>query len=341
MDIEKHFGEDMISKWKRIIASEQKANRLNRYHLVEAVQLVNEIITESKYGKKETLSVSDMTFTDNFFSDEQEVVDRKEITEDEMVAIEVTSSSKRKLSNILFNIYYPPATDSTYYHYTKISALKNILQGQIKLNPLVSNNNYNEFEDFYRDHNILGYFQNNDPDGSLLRDTLMEETYAFCMASSSGLNEENEKSLWGSFADGGHGVRITFKLKSNHPDFRKIFYRDEKLDLSGLLINRLNKVLNDRYQCQLFISGVSKIGAFYLPGDYKIENEVRFVVKKHTDQYKFHYDDSKGYLMLPLENAYGSFYIKKIKIGHKCTEEQRDSIVGMLEQNNYPKEILE
>src|SRR5690606_38506544 len=132
MDIEKFFGEDMISKWKRIIASEQKANRLNRDHLVEAVQGVNEIITESRYGNKDTLSVNDVTFTDNFFSDEQEVVDRKEITENEMVVIEVTSSSKRKLSNILFNIYYPLAADSAYYHYTKISALKNILQGQLK-----------------------------------------------------------------------------------------------------------------------------------------------------------------------------------------------------------------
>jgi hypothetical protein len=340
MDIENHFSKEILAKWQANLASERETNRLNNLHISEAVQISNALLTNRIYKNKEIIKIEDVHFTDNFFGDGTDV-QRTEISEDEKRIIEVTFSSKRRLSNILFNIYYPNATESEYYHFTKLSTLKHILKGELKLNPLVTNANFDEFKTFYIDHDILGYFQNHDYDGKLMKETLMRETYAFCMASKVGLKDENERALWGSFADGGGGVRIEFGVKSNHPDFRKIFYKEAHLDLEDLIINRLNRVIRNLYKRQLFISGISKIGAFYLPGDYKIENEVRFVVKKHTDQYGFHYDDSKGYIILPFDNLYATFTIKKIKMGPRCSEEDKKLVDSLLKQYNYSLDILE
>lgn len=340
-DLAEYFGKDQIAKWKSNIESERRTNFLNNRHLDEAVQIVNAIIKNSLYSNKDSITLSDVKFTDNFLSDREDI-ERKEVTEEDKRTIEITFSIKRTLSNILFNIYFPKPKDLIYYHYTKISALRNILRGELRLKSLVSNENYDEFKTFYIEHDILGYFENRDYEGTLMKDALMKETYAFCMASKVGLGQENEKSLWNSFADNGRGVRIEFEVKSDHSDFRTIFYRDQNFDVDvrDLVINRLNSVLKNLYKRQLFVSGISKIGAFYLPGQYKIENEVRFVVKKHTDEYQFDFDDSKGYITLPFKSNFGTFTIKAIKIGLECNTDQRAEIEEMIALSNLSSDII-
>jgi|AntRauMFilla1563_2_1112583.scaffolds.fasta_scaffold07809_2 hypothetical protein len=315
---------------------------LNRNYRQEAVTIVNTIITNSIYNNSQTINVSDVEFTDYTFGAKKIVTDRTETTDQNGDTLtEVQFGSNYKISQILFDIYYPKANEESYYHYTKISALRHILKGQLKLKPLISNENYGEFRTFYEDHNILGYLKHKDYDRTLMKDALIKEIYVFCMASKVDLKKKNEDSLWHSFADDGHGVRIEFEVKTQHPDFRKIFYKDKYFDKRDLVINRIQAITQNLYEREFYIAGISKIGSFYLPGEYKIENEVRFVLKKHTDEYDFKYNDDKGYLILPFKNAYAEFRIKKIKLGENCSNKIKTELRQLINNNGYSDEIVE
>lgn len=337
------LNDEQIQKLRANFELSNRTNFLNNHYRKEATDIINSIITNSLYKNKRTVTVSDIEFTDYSLGDKKIVVDRRE-TEDvdeDHRTIELTYSSSRKLSNILFDIYYPKPTEKYFFHYTKVSALRRILKGEIKLNPLINNENYNEFRSFYEDHDILGYFKNKDYDGQLMKDSLMKETFAFSLASKENFPAESEKSLWNSFGDNGFGVRIEFEIETKHPDFRRIYYRDQHFNVLDLPIRRLIDVTRSLYKREFFIPGVSKIGAFYLPGDYRIENEVRFVVKQHTDEYDFHYPiSSAGALILPFDNTYSTFKIKEIKIGPRCEESHRGEIVKIVEDAGYPPTIV-
>lgn len=134
------------------------------------------------------------------------------------------------------------------------------------------------------------------------------------------------------------GVRIEFQIDSEHPDLRQIFYH-KNLDNSKLLLNRLSKETLEKFNRVFGIAGVSKIGAFYLPGDYDIENEVRFLFKKFTDEYCFPFDDSQRFIMLDFDSDFAKITITKIRAGKLCNIE---SIRNILVENNYnPDELLE
>jgi hypothetical protein len=333
--------EEQIRKLKDSFDLSNRTNFLNNNYINEARDIINSVITNPLYKNTRTISANDIEFTDYTLGDKKVLFNRRETAEEDYRTIEVTFSSKKKLSNCLFDIYYPKVTDSCFYHFTKISALRQILKGEIKLNPLIVNENYDEFRTFYIDHDLLGYFKNKDYDGQLMKDSIMKETFSLSLASKTDLSAESENRLWSSFGDNGYGVRIEFEIETKHPDFRKIFYRDKNFNVSDLAIRRLIDLTRSLYKREFFISGVSKIGAFYLPGDYNIENEVRFVVKQHTDEYEFHYEIAeKGFLMLPFQNKYAEVKIKEIKIGDKCDNPQKEEIIKMVQDAGYLKEII-
>jgi hypothetical protein len=283
------------------------------------------------------LEFTDYTFGDRAFTKRTESKD-----ENDNISVELSFSYKRKLANILFDIYFPKPLDKEYYHYTKISALRQILKGEIILRPLLSNENYHEFVNFYNDHKYLGYFNNRDYNGALMKDSLMKEIYAFCLTTKNGLEEENEKTLWSSFADNGHGVRIEFEINSKHPDFKKIFYLNKNINKQDLPINKIKNSLWTLYEREFYIPGISKFGAFYLPGMLEVENEVRFVIKRHTDEYEFNVEDlSNGFIKIPFKSIYGEFVVKKIKIGSECSESEKQQIMQIVDENGYTKEIIE
>jgi hypothetical protein len=340
--MEDEFIERISKSLEKSLELTKRTDFLNKNYLNEAVKIVNAIITNPIYNNNQTIGLGDIEFTDSTFGARMTVADRKETIEaNGDTVIDIQFNHLKKLTQILFDIYYPKANEKSYYHYTKLSSLRKILKGELTLKPLISYANDDEFKHFYQDHDILGYFHNKDDNGAFMIDSLMKEIYVFCMASKLNLNEKNENALWRSCADRGGGVRIEFEVAASHPDFRKIFYKDKDYDKRDLVLNRLQSVVNNLYERKLHIPGISKIGAFYLPGDYKIENEVRFMVKKHTDEYGFHYSDDKGYLTIPLKNEYAEFKIKKIKIGERCSEQTISDIRLLILENGYSEEIIE
>ena len=224
------MNREMIDRLKILFDLNQETNKLNRDSLIDATNKINFIITEKKYNNSSEISKSDVEFTDNFFKDKSYAKRRKSKSINNYGEIinqtNVKFFQSSKLSKILFDIYYPVPSENSFYHYTKISALKNILKGELKLKSLITNENYEEFKSFYTDHNMLGYFEK-DIDGKDMNESLMSEIYTFCMASKTNLTNTKENSLWNSFGDSKKGVRIDFNIESEHCDFRKIFYKEK------------------------------------------------------------------------------------------------------------------
>lgn len=87
-----------------------------------------------------------------------------------------------------------------------------------------------------------------------------------------------------------------------------------------MLYNRL-------YNRQFALSKISKIGGFYLPSTYDIENETRFLIKKHTDDYEFNFtavneSNDIAFIELPFSSVYGTFEVKSIHLGKDCDEQK-------------------
>lgn len=315
---------DQVKKQMELMA---ETNRLNS-RISEAVEAINQIFSE--YGIEQKITKNDIKFTDSFLTNNHYT---------EKVDIETTLfKSLRRLSQIIFEHYYPKPKGNKFFHYTTVSALKGILKNELKLKPLIKNENYSEFKLFYQDHNLEGYTRNIDERGILMERVLMEQCFAICFASPIDLTQHKDKTLWSSFADNGGGVRIEFQIDTQHPDFRQIFYH-KNLDKGKLLLNRLAKDTLEKFNRTFALAGVSKIGAFYLPGDYDIENEVRFLFKKFTDEYNFLFDDSNGYIMLPFESDFAKISITKIRAGKLCDIENIRSI--LVEKHYDPENLLE
>jgi hypothetical protein len=291
-----------------------ETDRLNRECLDDAAQTINDIISKAPYNSIDEVKPEDLEFTTYFLVN-------RHFTEQDAEGTFIVNRHRR-LSQIVADIYYPKVNDKAFFHYTKLSALRGILKGQLKLKPLIDNENYDEFKTFYKDHDLIGYSVNTDHTGKLMEQVIMEQSYVMCFASPNGLDEKSEDVLWRSFADNGAGVKIEFEISTDHIDFRKIFYKSSTYNKEDLLINRLNKITMAKYGRIFSVAGISKLGSFYLPGQYKIENEVRFLIKKYTDDYSFELDDSKGYVMLPLKSNYGEFKIKKVFPGRICPSDQ-------------------
>lgn len=282
----------------------------NQKYLKEAVEKINKIITSPRYNNSQIIHPDDVEFREKTFGSKRTEARRETLEINGDISVDITYDyNPSRFSKLLFDIYYPRPSEKCFYHYTKVSALKHILKQRLRLKPLSANENDEEFKTFYNDHNFLGYFEHKDENDVLMKDSLMQKIYAFCMASKEGLKTENENALWRSFADNGHGIRIEFEVATNHPDFRKVFYKDDSFNKQDLVINKIRSFIKTDYNRELFIYSISKMGAFYLPGTYKIENEVRFVVKKHTDAYDFKYEEKDGYLILPFKSVYAEFKI--------------------------------
>jgi hypothetical protein len=304
---------------------------LNRNRLNEAVKLINDTFSETDYQIMDGVRNEDIEFTYYFLTNKNYAERTKEGT--------LVVKKHRRLSQLIFDFYYLKADGTKFYHYTKISALTGILKKELKLKPLITNQNFDEFKTFYKDHDLIGYTVNTDESGKLMEQVLMEQCFAICFASPHGLTNEKDKTLWYSFADNTNGVRIEWNIETNHTDFRKIFYRKDNFDKNKLLLNRLNKDTQSTFNRIFTVAGLSKIGAFYLPGFYNIENEVRFLMKQFTDDYEFTFDVGKGYIMLPFESEFGKFSISKIRIRNK---DNVDTVSNLLSENGFdPNSLIE
>lgn len=101
------------------------------------------------------------------------------------------------------------------------------------------------------------------------------------------------------------------------------------------------------YGKPFLFSGVSKIGAFYLNEDYAQEHEVRFLVKRTSDEYPAHDLEivetgppNEGYVTLPFISRFAKFKVISIQPGPTCSDTAIEQITNVIRQHHPDATVL-
>lgn len=160
----------------------------------------------------------------------------------------------------------------------------------------------------------------------------MKDIYYISLARSKELTSDNEYDLETSFCNG-RVARLEFAINSHIPDFRNVYYYEGEKSLYEELL----EFIKNKYNKLFVINGLSKLGAFYLQGDFSTEHETRLIIKKDTDDYLFdfvpvQYNGDIQCIKLNMyeNNNYANFHLKSVKAIHV----QHDLVNNLLE--TYP-----
>ena len=301
----------LLEQIKKQVAIDAETETFNK-KLPEVIEEIHDIFRN--YGISRKLTTYDVEFRPQTFGN-------KFVMNNDISTKEGIFEYNPLLSEIIFDHYYPRPNATEFYHFTKLESAIKILSSQsFRLYNLIKNYYSDEFYTFYTDHNLEGYKTNYAPDGDLYETHIMKRTFSLSLAKKSNLTPTQESYLWQVFSDEAEGVRLEFEVKSYHTDFRDIYYKAPKTSNISLLLNVLDNHFKKIYNRQFALSKISKIGGFYLPNIYDIENESRFLIKQFTDDYDFNFtiheeEDGVAFIELPFLNKYGEFKLKNIHLG--------------------------
>jgi len=220
-----------------------------------------------------------------------------------------------------------------FIHFTSIKALHSILN-EMSLR-MYSLNNMNDPQEFEWLAKEFGY-------NDFLTNLFKKSTYVLSLMNSDVINTSNALTLWRLYGGEGNGCLIEFEIEPDHlqstklvnvvygkPDFTKFF--------------KANKEFEERNKIEVDLKGLIKLLAcFYKDELYSIENEVRLFhedrspneVLNHQENHPYRYDfNASGkivsYYKLDLyreEMGYPNIKIKRIQLGFKFKEEDRENI---------------
>jgi hypothetical protein len=159
-------------------------------------------------------------------------------------------------------------------HYTTLASLKAIVSSQqIHLHPVANYLHTGEFATFAQEHGLQGYFDDNGRGKQVLEE--LSENLFFISLTKPG--NPDEATLWDTFANGGRGVRLRLRVTPNPAaDLRMMSYQAG----SPTALKRINDALAKEGLVYTPWT-ISRICAFYLPLGYRVEREVRLIVKRH------------------------------------------------------------
>ena len=303
-----------------------KALQRNKTEIQDLVNFINSIL--SKYIS-ETIDKQHVRFNADYIGN-------------------ISAIQDKKLSNLIFDKYFPNPTCQSYYHYTSLNAYKSILESKkLRLYNLNKRFSHGEFTTFYEEHGMTGL-----KDGSFVlgidcsEEAVMSEIF-YMSFSGSGFND-GDNSLWKDFGDHGNGVRLEFKVTPHTKEFRKVFYSNDKNENSIPLLKEIFTKILEKYNMPFNFTYSSKIGAFYIKGKYLTENEFRFIIKRTSDDYNAakikHFTDNEDmgikYIEIDFINEYCDFEILSIQPGYNCLDDDISEIEKIAKLTGLEMKIL-
>lgn len=240
-----------------------------------------------------------------------------------------------KLTDLILKNYFPQDPLKEYNHFTDINAFKNIINTKkIWLFSVKKRFSEDEFMPFYETHQMKGYSLRKNSAGIPLGNDLVQNAFyiSFC---SEKLLKENESFMWEYYAKES-GVRLVFEINETNTDLRKVYYPASESEKEIKLLSEIIKITqnNGKY---LIIDKISTIGFFYLPSNYKRENEYRLLLKRGSAEY-FNYEfcekDGFEYIKVPINKPTSlvTINLTKIIVGSKS---KVDDIRAFLQ--SYPE----
>jgi len=329
------MNDDYFNKVKKQMELFAETDKLNA-NISSAVKTINDIF--QTFGIQDTVCSNDVEFSNSFLWNKLYLVWDKTLDSNLILR-------KPRLSEIIFNHYYPKPTKTTFYHFTTYNNFVSIIKNQeLWLFNLMKRFHEGEFTQFYKDHGLTGYETNTDDNGIVMERSLMQQTFYTSFAKSSTIPLNDEENLWYSFGEGGLGVRLEFEItpKGSYTDFRNVYYKQDENPNEDLLINKLVSEVNAKYKRIFTLSGLSKIGGFYLQGDFNTEHEARLLIKQSTDDYKFdftihNFNGEIRYIKLKLfDNPLVDINIKSVQPGFHINDNRIEKVI---EQYPLPDKI--
>lgn len=297
------------------------ANQLDNDKREELVQLINSILNNNSVP--EVINSSHVRFNADYIGN-------------------IVGITDKKLSEIIFNAIYPAPKLKVYAHYTTFNGACSILKNkELWMFNLIKNFDAEEFRLFYEEHNVTGYRDIRETFG-VRTDyrSLMSELYSLCLTS----DVNNSSTLWNYFGYQGTGIKLTFEIDSKIPDFREVYYSNKDTPKQIKLLSDLFNEISEKYNYPFNFTYISKIGAFYIHGKFKNEQEYRFLVKRGSDNYDawdftpVTFKDDISYIIVPFSSKLAEFKLKKVTKGPNCKKEDF-SIIKKIIEDNYSDPI--
>lgn len=297
---------------------QQKAIIQNKTEINDLVETVNSILAE--YKITERITKKHIRFYADFIGN---------------ITLPIND---KKLSEIIFDHYFPTPPQKTYYHFTSFEACRSIIDsGKIRLSNLLKRFNDGEFSEFYRDHNIDGYQAGGNVFGIDIGEKAVMSEIFFLSMTSSPFDFPGDKK-WEDFGDSGRGLRISLELKAKHSDFREVYYSGNRSGNHIPLLKSLETTIQAKYHKPLSFSYISKIGAFYIRGAFKNEAEYRLLIKTTADDYSASHlkmtvtdkEENIGYIELPLMNDFAEIIITAVQPGYNCSEDHITELTDLI-----------
>ena len=314
---------ERFERMKRYDEQMEIANARNEEDIDELVNMINAIL--KRYYIESVINKTQIRFHAGFIGNIIKVKDKK-------------------LSHILFDAIYPKPTLNEYSHYTTFNGACSILANkEFWIFNLLKNFDAEEFKLFYEEHNITGYRDTKETFG-IRSDykSLMAEQFSLCLTSDSNASP----ALWNYFGNYGTGIKLTFEItvKNNFPDLRSVYYSDKENPKQIPLFKDLFGDIKEKYNSPFNFTYASKIGAFYIHGKFKTEQEYRFLIKRTADDYNASgfvpvaFKDDISYIVVPFQSHLAEFKLKKVSKGPNCST-QNFKIIKDIIAANYTEHI--
>ncbi|QQS04464.1 MAG: hypothetical protein IPK50_19565 [Fibrobacterota bacterium] len=256
----------------------------------------------------------------------------------------ITQVSDKRLSDLIFEKIYPAPTRKIFSHYTKFDKGVSIIENsEFWLFNLLQNFSADEFVLFYREHGIDGYEQDTEVFGTTIGyRALMSEIFALCLTT----EENSSPTLWEYFGNNGTGLKLTFEVESKIPDFREVYYSNITKPEPIKILKDLFGEIQSEFNLPLRFSYISKIGAFYIKGNFANEQEFRFLIKYSADNYNARklkptlLGNDISYITLPFESEYAKFKLIKVEKGSNCDLSAFNKIIPMIQSKHKDAQII-
>ena len=311
------FERQAIYDNKLRIADQNNVDKID-----DLVSLINFIL--HKYGINDSIDKTQVQFNADYVGN-------------------ITGIDDKKLSSLIFEKIYP-TTRRTFSHYTKFDKGRAVIEkSELWLFNLLQNFNADEFRLFYREHGIDGYEQESEVFGVLTGyRPLMAEIFALCLTS----EENTDPQLWDYFGGQGTGLKLTFETNSHIPDFREVYYSNIHTQQPISLLKELFTEIKSQFGYTFNFNYISKIGAFYIKGCFRNEQEYRFLIKRTSDNYNawglqpVAFNGDISYIILPFKSPYATFKLVKVERGPNGDSDDFKNLIPLINARHPGAQII-
>ena len=226
------------------------------------------------------------------------------ITTDNIIT---NTSDSNSLTNLILNNYFKQNDSHEYHHFTTIESFESIIKDEILWLFSVSKRfSEDEFKPFYVAHNMPGYELRKNSKGQTLAEEFVGDAF-YTSFTNSNIQPTALNYMWDYFAGKGTGVKLVFEVSDLLTDLRKVYYPPNPTDNALPLLMVLQNISDNSFKRKLVFKQLSRIGFFYLPHKFNLENEFRILIKRLTAdllQLKIQkHSNGFEYLELPFQSS--------------------------------------